>query len=274
MLTLLELLRTIMTEMPPDDPPGGDDPPAVTDPPVVTDPPDGDDPPGGDDPPDGEPDEEQKVPISDLKKIRAEAAKYRTSLRASEAENEKMKKAQAKADKDAEIAKLGEIEQHQARATEAEKATAEAEDRVMAMAAKLQANAVSQAVYRAANAAGFLHPEDAIRYIDASKIEVVDDKVDDDLISEMITTLAESRPNLIRAEEEESNEFGGGSTNPAPREQAPGPKLTSAKVIQRMRDDLEVDKKANKVSGQEIAKRRRAIREAQSGASVRKERGG
>lgn len=266
MLTLLELLKMIMTETPPDDPPGEEDPPEAPE-----TPPDEDTIIEEDEP---EPDEEQKVPISDLKKVRAEAAKYRTSLRASEAENEKMKKAQAKADKEAEIAKLGEIEQHQARATEAEKATAEAEDRVVAMAAKLQANAVSQAVYRAANAAGFLHPEDAIRYIDASKIEVVDDKVDNDLITEMITTLAESRPNLIRAEEEESNEFGGGPTNPKTKNAPPGPKLTNAKVIQKMRDDLDADIAKDLVTGQGIAKRRREIRQAASGASVRKERGG
>lgn len=259
-LELIELFSLVYTENPDPDPDPDPDPTPNPDP----------DP---DPEPDPDPDDPEMVPMTDLKKVRAESQRYRSSLRKLEAEVEKMTKAQEKAAKDAEIAKLDGVKQAQARTDEANKSLAEAEADVVSMTAKLDSNARSQAVYQAANAAGFLNPEDAILLLDASEIEVVDGETDQELIIEMIGTLAESRPNLLKSEEEPLV-INTGPTNSRSRTQPPGPKLTDVKMAERMQAELDDGIKANTISGHAIIKMRRKIRQMQSGPAVQAEREG
>jgi len=260
MLTLetMELLRSIMTEATAEETPGEDNLPADEDKPLDED--------------TVIEDKETEDPISiRLKKLRSENAKWRTDLRKSEAKIEKMAKAQAQAEKDAEIAKLDDVKQAQARTDEANKSLAEAEAKAADMAARLDTNAKSQAVYQAANAAGFEYPEDAIKLLDAGEIEVVDGKVDDQVITEMIDTLAENRPNLLK--QEESSGEGVGATNPRQRRQ-PGPRLTDKKIVEQMKSDLAANIASGVVTGQAIVKQRRLIRDAQKGPAIQVEREG
>ena len=207
-----------------DDPPG-DDPPA-DDPPA-------DDPPDEDDPPD---DKDEKVPIADLRKIRAEAAKYRKQLRTLEAKVDESAKTQEKAAAQAEIDKLDGLEKEQALTAEANKRLAEANAIIAQRDDRIKAQAIGTAVYSAANAAGFASPEDAGALLESqlSDIEVTDGEVDPEEINDLVNTLAESKSYLLKGDtEDESNNVG--PTNPVNMKGVPKAKFTGTDEIQKLK---------------------------------------
>lgn len=218
-------------------------------------------------------DDEEMVPMKDLRAIRSEAASYRKQLRELETEVDASTKAQEKAAADAEIAKLEGVEAEKARTLATQKELDDANATIAVKDAKLKADAISTAVYRAANTAGFLNPEDAIKLLDAESIDVTDGVVDDEAIDEMIITLSESRPNLLAGDADDAG-VGGGPSNPKSRQNPPGPKLTDEKKIAQMRTELADKVKSGELSGLAIIQQRRRIREAQSGKSIQRERGG
>lgn len=163
--------------------------------------------------------DEEKVPMADLRKVRSEAASYRKQLRALEATVDVATKAQEKATADAEIAKLEGIEAEQARTAQATKELEAANATMATLDAKLKADAINTAVYRAANTAGFHNPEDAAPLLNLSGIDVTDGEVDLEQITELVNTLAETSSYLLKGEE--SLEQNTGPTNPANPKGAP-----------------------------------------------------
>lgn len=190
--------------------------------------------------------EEQRVPIADLRAVRAEAAKYRKQLRALEAKVDASTKAQEKATADAEIDKLAGIDKEQARTAQVAKELADANALVATKDAKITADAISTAVYMAANAVGFAFPEDVAAILDLSGIEVTDGEVDKDEINDLVKELAESKPSYLRSGKEEEQEFGGGASNPANKDGVPKVKLSGPDEIARMKQQAtEAQSKGN-----------------------------
>jgi hypothetical protein len=171
------------------------------------------------------------VPISELRKVRAEAAKYRRRLRQLESEIQKERKA-------VELSKMEETDRLKAIAAEAE---------AKANALKKRADAVAKqtAVITAASGLGFHNPRDAAAMVDLRQIEADDDgNVDEEKANELVKSLAESKPYLIRGDENEipayagmgagRNTFSVGPSNP-PSDTWPKPKLRSRDLIDRFR---------------------------------------
>lgn len=178
-------------------------------------------------------DDEEKVSLKDYRKLRSEAALYRKQLRTLEEKVDASTKAQEKAAADAEIAKLEGVEAEKARTEQANKELAEANAAIATKDAKLKADAINTAVYRAANAAGFENPEDAPALLDLSGIEVSDGEIDNDEIDELVKTLADSKPYLLK--EESANDTGTGPTNPPNPKRGPKVRLTGAAEIEKLK---------------------------------------
>ena len=165
----------------------------------------------------------QFVPMSELRKVRAEAAKYRKRLRQLESTVKEEKKA-------TELAKMEETDRLRTIAEEAQ---------IRLKILKKRANAVAKqaAVINAASAMGFYNPKDAASIIDLELIEVDDGIVDEERIGELVKSLAECKPYLIR-----ENTVGGvsaspggfGPTNP-PSGDWPKPKLRSRDQVDRLK---------------------------------------
>lgn len=225
MLTLnADLLLLILTAGE-GDPPDGDDPPA-DDPPA-------DDPPDEDETPDEDDTVEEKVPIADLRKIRAEAAKYRKQLRDLEAKVDASTKEKEKADAQAKIDKLDGLEKEQALTAEVNKQLAEANATIAQRDAKIKSQAIGSAVYSVANAAGFHQPEQAASLIDLSELDVIDGEVNIEEVTELVNTLAESSPFLLK--EETTTETGGGPSNPGNPKGGPKVKFTGDAEIAQLK---------------------------------------
>jgi len=164
-------------------------------------------------------DREVTVPISELRKVRSEAAKYRKELQSLKAKMEEEKK-------NLELSKIEETEKL----------------RSMAVKAEAEANALrnhvgritkESAIINAASALGFYNPKDAISLIEMDQIEV-DDKgnIDEEKVFEIVKSLGESKPYLRK---ELSKAFYG-PTNPAPRQgNWPKPRLTNANQIEQFK---------------------------------------
>ena len=167
------------------------------------------------------------VPISELRKVRSEAAKYRRRLR--QLENEYGKEQEA-----AENAKTEELESLRALVEESE-AKAEVFKR------SAEALAKRAAVINAASIVGFHNPEDAASMIDPEQVEIdVDGTVKLEDLNEMVRLLAESKPYLVK---QQSNSFRFGPTN-TPSDKWPKPKLRTKDRISNMkRDSVEAMKK-------------------------------
>ncbi len=177
-------------------------------------------------------DDEEMVPIADLRKFRAEAAENRKEAVALQAKLDAVTRAQEKATADAEIAKLEGIEAEQARTAQALKEVAEANATIATKDAKLKADAINTAVYRAANAAGFHDPADAAPLLDLSGIDVTDGEVDTEQITELVNTLAETSSYLLK--DEESQEQNTGPSNPA-NPKGPKVKFTGKDEAERLK---------------------------------------
>lgn len=173
------------------------------------------------------------VPLSDLKEVRSEAAKYRRQLRALEAKVDESAKTKEKADAQADIDKLEGLEKEQALTAEANKQLAEATATIATKEAQIKAQAIGAAVYSAANAAGFESPEDAGALLDLGGIEVTDGEVDAEEINELVKELAESKSYLLKGEVEEMGNTG--PTNPPNKKGIPNASFTSKDDILRLK---------------------------------------
>lgn len=182
-------------------------------------------------------DDEEMVPIADLRKFRAEAAANRKEAVTLQAKLDAVTKAQEKATADAEIANLEGIEKEQALTAQALKEVAEANAIIATKDAKLKADAISTAVYRAANAAGFHKPEDAAPLLNLSGIDVTDGEVDIEQITELVNTLAESSSYLLKGDG--SLDQNVGPTNPPDRKGGPKVKFTGDAEIAQLKQQAD-----------------------------------
>jgi hypothetical protein len=165
--------------------------------------------------------DERRVPISDLRKVRSEAAKYRKQLRQLESEIEEERKK-------AELAKMEETDKLRAIAEEAE---------TKARSLKKRADGIAKqaAIINAASALGFYNPRDAASIVDLSQIEVDDDgNVDAEAINEMVCSLAESKPYLIKGQQNSQEATGFGPTNP-PSVSWPKAKLRAQDRVEQLK---------------------------------------
>lgn len=166
--------------------------------------------------------EEQKesmVPISELRKVRAEAAKYRKELQS-------LKMRIEEETRKAEISKMEEVDRLKVIAKDAE-------EQAQRLREKLNKIIKETAIINAASALGFYNPKDAASMIDTSQIEVDDTgAIDENVVNEIVKELAESKPYLRR----ESSLTSYGPTNPPPQSgKFPKPKLTIANQIEQMK---------------------------------------
>ncbi|MGQ9610343.1 MAG: phage scaffolding protein [bacterium] len=162
---------------------------------------------------------ESMVPISELRKVRAEAAKYRKELQSLRLRIEEENRR-------AEISKMEEIDRLRAKASEAE-------SQVQVLKDKLNKMIKETAIINAASSQGFYNPKDAASMIDINQIEIDDTgTIDENVVNELVKELAESKPYLKK----ESSILSYGPTNPPPQSgRWPKPKLTLANQIEQMK---------------------------------------
>jgi len=162
---------------------------------------------------------EATIPISELRKVRYEAAKYRKELQSLKAKLEEERR-------NAELSRMEEIDKLKMIAAKAE---------TEANLQKIQASRASKesAVINAASVLGFFNPKDAVSLVEISQIDA-DDKgnIDEEKVFELVKTLSESKPYLRR---DQSKAYYG-PTNPAPQQgNWPKPKLTNANQIEQLK---------------------------------------
>jgi len=174
--------------------------------------------------------QEPRIPISELRKVRAEAAKYRKQLRQLESKVAKEQKA-------SEFAKMEETDRLKAIAEEAE---------AKAKALKEKADAIAKraAIISVASVLNFHNPQDAASMVDFDQIEVDDGTVDEKEISELVKSLVESKPYLVRENQEVA---GFGPTNPASNNW-PRPKFRTKDQIDRMKQQSNEAMRSGRVS--------------------------
>lgn len=179
---------------------------------------------------------EHKVPISELRKIRAEAAKYRKRLRDLENKISEERKI-------TEISKMEETDRLRAIAEEAE---------IKARNLKKRADNIAKqaAVISAASSAGFYNPKDAAVIVDLSQIEVDNDgNVDPEIVNETVFSLAESKPYLVKGQQIDQEMVAFGPTNP-PSLKWPQPKLQAKDRIGQIKQkSIELMKGGNMRAG-------------------------
>lgn len=147
-------------------------------PPPATDPPAG--PEDQDNTDDADDDDKKTYSAAEMKKVRDEAARYRTRLRASE-----------KADEDRKKSEMTETDRLKAEKEEADKKAAKAER-------ELAKERINSAITAAATAARFADPTDAHAFIDVASITVNDDgKPDGRSVKAAVDKLAKDKPHLI-----------------------------------------------------------------------------
>lgn len=165
---------------------------------------------------------ESKVPISDLRKIRSEAAKYRKQLRKLESEVEDERKR-------AELSKMEETDKLRAIAEAAE-------TRAKALKERADIIAKQSAVINAASALGFYNPKDASSIVDLDQVEADENgNVDAEIVDEIVRSLAESKPYLIRGQQIDQEMLGFGPTNP-PSANWPKPKQKAQSRIDQLKE--------------------------------------
>lgn len=165
---------------------------------------------------------ESKVPISDLRKIRSEAAKYRKQLRQLESEVEDERKK-------AELSKMEETDKLRAIAEAAEA-------RAKALKKRADIIAKQSAVINAASALGFYNPKDASAIVDLDQVEADENgNVDTEIVDEIVRSLAESKPYLIRGQQIGQEMSGFGPTNP-PSDNWPKPKQKAQSRIDQLKE--------------------------------------
>ena len=169
----------------------------------------------------GEDTKEPFVPISELRKVRAEAAKYRKQLRQLE----------SRAEREGKVARLAKMEE-----TDRLKAIAE-DTKAEARALREKAGTVAKqaAAINAASALGFHNPKDAASLVDLSQVEVDAEMIlDERKVEELVKSVARSRPYLIRGQQDGQDVAQYGPTNPA-SDNWPKPRLRTQEQIDRMK---------------------------------------
>jgi ElaB/YqjD/DUF883 family membrane-anchored ribosome-binding protein len=162
---------------------------------------------------------EATVPISELRKVRFEAAKYRKELQS----------LKAKLDEELKRTELTKSEEMEKLRTTAEKAEAEAKS----LKGRVSRTTKESAIINAASVIGFYNPKDAASLIETGEIEVDENgNIDEEKVLELVKTLGESKPYLRK---EQSKAYYG-PTNPAPQQgNWPKPKLTNANQIEQLK---------------------------------------
>jgi len=162
---------------------------------------------------------EVTVPISELRKVRYEAAKYRKELQSLRVKLEEEKR-------NNELSRAEEIEKLKITAAKAE---AEANS----LKGHVSRTTKESAIINAASAMGFYNPKDAASLIDTGELEF-DEKgnIDEEKVLELVKTLGESKPYLRK---DQSKAYYG-PTNPAPQHgNWPKPRLTNANQIEQLK---------------------------------------
>ncbi len=163
---------------------------------------------------------EQTVPISELRKLRNEAAQWRKEAQALRAKME--------ADgKKAELAKMEETDR-------LKKIAADAEAQAATLKQRVELTSKRSAIISAASSLDFTDPNDALGQIDMAAIQYSDDgEVDIEAVSNMVKELSNRKPYLLKGEKkEEKGKFG--PTNP-PGKPYPQPKLTTAQQLDALK---------------------------------------
>lgn len=203
-------------------------------------------------------DQEANVPISELRKVRAEAAKYRKRLRQLESQVEKNRK-------EAELAKMKETDRLKAIAEEAE---------AKAESLRIRADSIAKraAIINTASSLDFFNPKDAASMIDLDRIDVDDEgNVDAEKVNEMVKSLAKSKPYLIKKQDDSQEMADFGPTNPA-SSNWPKPKFRTKDQIFRLKQQSD-----EAIRNGRIAKAIKLYNQAweqERGARKKKERGG
>jgi hypothetical protein len=178
--------------------------------------------------------DEPNVPISELRKVRAEAAKYRKRLRHLENKMEEEKR-------NVELAKMEETDRLKAVA-------AEAEARVEKLRKRADIIAKRAAVINAASALGFHNPEDAASIVDLSEMTIDDDgNVNDEKVSDLVKTLANNKPYLLKTMPDDQDIADFGPTNPASGK-FPRPKSRLGDQIDQMKIKAKEAMKGGRIS--------------------------
>lgn len=181
-----------------------------------------------------EEDKEPNVPISELRKVRSEAAKYRKQLRELESKIQEEQRV-------AELAKMEETDRLKA-------LLSETESKATSYMKKVSIIAKHAAVINAASVIGFHNPKDAASIIDLDQIEVDEEgNVDDLKVMELVRTLAENKPYLTKKFQEIQEMAGYGPTNPA-SQNWPKPKFRTKDQIERLKQRSGEALKSGKVT--------------------------
>lgn len=162
---------------------------------------------------------ETMVPISELRKVRYEAAKYRKELQSLRTKIEEEKK-------NVELSSHEEIEKLRA-------AALKAENELGVLRSHSNRASKESVVINAASILGFCNPKDAISLIDFSQIEIDQDgNIDEGTTFELVKNLGDSKPYLKR----EPSKTYYGPTNPAPSKgNWPKPKSANSSQIEQLK---------------------------------------
>jgi len=163
----------------------------------------------------------QTVPISELRKVRQEAARYRRELQAFK----------AKIDEDEKIASHSKMEREERLTAERD----EARTKIAELLDRIDRTEKRSLIIDAASAMGFYSPKDAADMIDLKNIEVDSDgNVLRESVMALVTELSKTKPYLIKGQDLQMAGFG--PTNPPPTEGSfPKTKPTTANQIDQLK---------------------------------------
>ncbi|HGJ67142.1 TPA: hypothetical protein ENS27_17410 [bacterium] len=166
-----------------------------------------------------EEDKEMLVPISELRKVRSEAAKYRKELQSIKTKIDEEKRTLEASNKE-EIEKLRSI-------------ASKTETELHSLRGKISRSAKESAIVNAASILGYCNPKDAISLIEFSQIDIDEDgNVDEDKVFELVKELGESKPYLRKGQIRTYY----GPTNPAPKQgNLPKPKTNNSNQIEQLK---------------------------------------
>lgn len=177
---------------------------------------------------------EPNVPISELRRVRSEAAKYRKQLRELEIKIQEEQKI-------AELSKMEESDRLKA-------ILSETESKAISYKKKADIMAKNAAIINAASVIGFYNPKDAASIIDLDQIEVGEDgNVDEVKVTELVKVLAENKPYLTKKFQENQEVASYGPTNPA-SQNWPKPKFRTKDQIERLKQQSGDALKGGKVT--------------------------
>lgn len=162
---------------------------------------------------------ETLVPISELRKTRSEAAKYRKELQSLKGEIDEEKRKM-------ELSGLEEMERLKASASKAE-------TELGSLKGKIARASKESAIINAASILGFCSPKDAVSLIEFSQLDIDEEgNVDEESAFDLVKDLGDSKPYLRKGQ----SKLNFGPTNPAPKNgKFPKAKSGSASQIEQMK---------------------------------------